>query len=269
MSKPERPYKSLIALGFCVAFLSGGLGIGGGAIFVSVLASVLHFDFRSARSLSLAMIMPITLVGFITHACCRPDMFSFWYYLFIPSCVLGSLIGGRYVCHRDISRIKGFLGLFLLIASLKMTRIIDLPLITYGYLDSFVGAYAFPAVMMFAFFTGIVSVLLGVGCGLLMVPFFICVLHLDMHESICLSLATMFCMSATATFYHKKCNALDLSVVKVMILPVLTGVILGALLANNLPSHILKTGFGLFLFVFSCKILMNEFMPRKVHDGFK
>ena len=263
MSRNVSSDRHLILLGFFVAFFSSGLGIGGGAILVSMFSSVFNFDFKCATSTSLAMIMPITFVGVLAHLWFQAGTLSFWYYFFIPMCILGSLIGGQFAHKRDLSRLKYVFALFLLVVSFKMVHVFDLPSITCSYLDKFIGVYELPVMMIFGFASGMMSILLGVGCGLVMVPFFLIVLGLNMHEAIRLSLTAMFFMSATATLYNKKFNELNYQVIKCMIVPVIIGTILGAVVSNNLPATALKTIFGVFLFSIACKILTGACALRR------
>jgi hypothetical protein len=252
-------------LGLCVAFFSASLGIGGGAIFVSVFLTVFHFDYKRATSTSLAMIIPITFIGALTHLCFTAQTFSVWYFVFIPACVAGSLIGGRVVYQKDLTRLKYLLAVFLLILSLRMMRVIDLPSLMYAYIDQWIGQYALPFMVLFGFLTGVLSIVFGVGCGLVMVPFFIIVLNLSMHAAICLSLVTMFFLSMAGTLYHKKYRGLDPRTFKCMFLPVVAGAVMGALFANQLPGSLLKKIFSGLLFVFGVKIAIESFLQRKDH----
>src|SRR3989339_1297 len=248
MLKNSTSDKYLIALGFFVAFFSSGIGIGGGAILVSMLTSVFGFDFKSAASTSLAMIFPITFVGAITHFCFYPGNFSIWY------------------CKR-LPELKYVFALFLVIVSFKMLHVFDLPTMACVNLNEFVGTYKMPIVMLFGFISGFISILLGVGCGLVMVPFFIIVLNFNMHGAICFSLTTMFFMSCSATFYHNEHKELNLQKIKIMIVPVMVGAILGASMSNNLPSIMLKKIFGIFLLFFACKILLIDLLKRTKNAG--
>ncbi|HBG61695.1 MAG: hypothetical protein A2267_06230 [Omnitrophica WOR_2 bacterium RIFOXYA12_FULL_38_10] len=267
MLKNSTSDKYLIALGFFVAFFSSGIGIGGGAILVSMLTSVFGFDFKSAASTSLAMIFPITFVGAITHFCFYPGNFSIWYFMFIPMCVLGSFSGGHISSCKRLPELKYVFALFLVIVSFKMLHVFDLPTMACVNLNEFVGTYKMPIVMLFGFISGFISILLGVGCGLVMVPFFIIVLNFNIHGAICFSLTTMFFMSCSATFYHNEHKELNLQKIKIMIVPVMVGAILGASMSNNLPSIMLKKIFGIFLLFFACKILLIDLLKRTKNAG--
>ena len=78
----DRPFSiGLAPLGFFVALFSAGIGIGGGTLLVSVLMSVFGFDFKKAASTSLATIIPISLVGSVSHFVLLPEISHPRYYL--------------------------------------------------------------------------------------------------------------------------------------------------------------------------------------------
>ncbi len=57
----------LVLLGFFVALLSVGIGIGGGTLLVSILMSLFGFDFKKAASASLSTIRPISFIGAVSN----------------------------------------------------------------------------------------------------------------------------------------------------------------------------------------------------------
>lgn len=58
----------LIALGLFAGAIAATLGVGGGIIFVPVLASAFGFAQLDAQGTSLAIIVPTAIVGMLTHA---------------------------------------------------------------------------------------------------------------------------------------------------------------------------------------------------------
>ena len=100
---------------------------------------------------------------------------------------------------------------------------------------------------LFGFFVGTLAVLLGIGCGLLIVPFFIIIIGFKIHEAIQLSLTTMFFLTFSATIVNNKFNLLDKVAVNILFFPALSGAFFGALLSSYLPASVLKFIFGGFL----------------------
>ena len=240
----------LILIGFFIALLSTGIGIGGGSLLVPIFMSVFGFDFKKAAGTSLATIIPISFIGSVSHFIFLPENPHLQYYfIFIPACVLGSILGGRIVQRRQNGWLKLAFSLFLLIASLKILKLFDFPSLIYSGLHDSLFSNELLLIIPIGILIGILAVLLGIGCGLLIVPFYVIVINLDIHETITLSLTTMFFLSLSATIVHKKLNSLDISLLKKLFIPVLTGAVVGAIISNHLPTPILKKIFGMFLFV--------------------
>ena len=240
----------LILIGFFIALLSTGIGIGGGSLLVPIFMSVFGFDFKKAAGTSLATIIPISFIGSISHFIFLPENPHLQYYFtFIPACVLGSILGGRVVQRRQNGWLKLAFSLFLLIASLKILKIFDFPSLIYSGLHNSLLSNELLLIIPIGILIGILAVLLGIGCGLLIVPFYVIVINLDIHETITLSLTTMFFLSISATIVHKKLNSLDITLLKKLFIPALTGAVIGAIISSHLPTPILKKIFGVFLFI--------------------
>ena len=57
------PWWAFVLLGICAGILSGLLGIGGGVLMVPALVLVMSFAQKSAQGMSLAVMVPMALVG--------------------------------------------------------------------------------------------------------------------------------------------------------------------------------------------------------------
>lgn len=249
----------LILLGFFVALFSAGIGVGGGTLLVSILMSVFCFDFKKAASTSLATIIPISFIGAINHLILLPEMPDLrYYFIFIPACVAGTILGGKIVQKHHNGWLKFVFSLFLFVISLRMLKIYDFPSLVYGGLDTILFSNEWLLIAPMGILIGIIAVLLGIGCGLLIVPFYVIVINLDIHEAITLSLTTMFFLSISATMIHNKLNSFDTAPMKSLFVPALAGAVVGAIVSSHLPAPILKKLFGIFLFIISCKFIINE-----------
>ena len=249
----------LISLGFFVALFSAGIGIGGGTLLVSILMSVFGFDFKKAASTSLATIIPISFIGGINHLLLLPEISHLnYYFMFIPSCVVGTLFGGKIVQKHHNGWLKSLFSLFLMVVSLRMLKIYDFPSLIYHGLEGLLFSHGWMLVVPMGVLIGIIAVLLGIGCGLLIVPFYVIVMGLDIHEAITLSLTTMFFLSISATLIHNKLNSFDISPMKSLFVPALAGAVVGAIISSHLPAPLLKKLFGIFLFIVSCKFIIHE-----------
>jgi len=249
----------LVLLGFFVAQFSAGIGIGGGTLLVSILMSVFGFDFKKAASTSLATIIPISFIGSVSHLFFLPEIPHLrYYFIFIPTCVLGAILGGRIVQKRQNGWLKFSFSVFLLIISLRMLKIFDFPSLIYSGLYGILFSNEWLLIVPIGILIGIIAVLLGIGCGLLIVPFYLIIINLNIHEAITLSLTTMFFLTLSATIIHNKFKTLDITPVKSLFIPALTGAVAGAIISTHLPAPILKKLFGIFLFVIACNYIIHE-----------
>ncbi|MCP4746140.1 MAG: sulfite exporter TauE/SafE family protein [Desulfobacteraceae bacterium] len=253
----------LALFGFFVALFSAGIGLGGGALLVPILMSLFNFDFKKATSTSLSTIIPISLIGSVSHHVFLHGIEHLQYYfIFIPACVLGAIFAGRIVQKRPNSWLKLAFSLFLLIISLRMLKLFDLPSIVYSGLHDILFLNEWLLIVSIGILIGIIAMFLGIGCGLLIVPFFVIIINLNMHEAITLSLTTMFFLTLSATIIRKKLKLLDTIPLKSLFIPALIGAVVGAIISNHLPTLILKKLFGMSLFVIACYYLMHELAVR-------
>ncbi len=111
---------------------------------------------------------------------------------------------------------------------------------------------------------GVLAGLLGIGGGLLIVPFLVYVLpflhvpHLSiMHVAIATSLAIIVCTSISSVISHQLHGGILWSVFRQMILGIVIGAFIGAHLADFLPSDILQLIFGAFVLFMAYRMGLN------------
>jgi uncharacterized membrane protein YfcA len=257
----------LVLLGFIVAFFSAGIGIGGGTILVSSLMSVFKFDFKKAASISLSTIIPISFIGSISYFILLSNSPPLGYYfLLIPMSVLGAVIGGRFVLRWKGSWLKLAFSFFLIVASLRILKIIDFPSLFYYFISGISYVNEILIVVIFGLLVGFVAVMLGVGCGLVIVPFSVIFLGFEIHEAIRLSLTTMFFLTFSATLVHKKLKNLNTTALRSMFVPALIGAVTGAVISSHLPAPIITKVFGVFLLLIACKFIVQEISAYKKQE---
>jgi len=261
------PKTGLRLLGFFVALFSAGIGIGGGTIFVSAFISVFKFDFKRAAATSLATIIPITFAGSTSHLFVFSNSPSCKYFLiFIPMCIIGTIIGSKYIHKWNNQWLKWIFAGFLLIASLRILKFVDFPFLMFSSLNEISWTHEALFIMVFGIIIGIMATWLGIGCGLLIVPFFVIVMNFDMHEAICLSLTTMFFLTTSATLMHHKLANLDFNSFKALFLPSLAGSVTGSAISGLLPGFYLKQVFGIILMMIAFTYLLQPtFKAIKAH----
>lgn len=257
---------ALSIAGFWVGFFSAGTGIGGGALLLPLLVSVFGFDFKKGAAISLATIIPISCIGALSHFYLLPELPDFrWYLAFIPSCVAGTVIGAEIVRKRRNRWLKFLFAVFLLIASVKMLQVADPPAMAFFGLHHVLCVSHWLIVMGIGVLIGIIALHLGVGCGLLIIPFYVIILDFPIHQAITLSLTTIFFLSLSATLAQKKLRRLDIHSVKQLFFPALTGAALGGMAASHLPAPIMKSIFGVILLVTACGYILQGLVDYKNH----
>jgi len=268
ISIPKNFHKrALNLLGFFVALFSAGTGIGGGTIFVSAFISVFKFDFKRAAGISLATIIPITFVGAVSHLFIfsNPPLGKYFLVL-VPMCIIGTIIGSKYIHKWNNQWLKWIFAIFLLIASLRILKFVDFPFLMFSGLNEISWTHEAFFVMAFGIIIGIIATWLGVGCGLLIVPFFVIVMDFNMHQAICLSLTTMFFLTTSATLMHHKLANLDFKSFKFLFLPSLAGAVTGSTISGLLPGFFLKQLFGIILIMIAFTYLLQPtFKAIKTH----
>jgi len=111
---------------------------------------------------------------------------------------------------------------------------------------------------------GILAGLLGVGGGLVIVPMVVFTLawqgapsqHL-MHLALGTSLASIIFTSVSSFYAHHKRGAVHWTVVRRIVLGILTGTFLGSCLAARMSTNLLKGLFVVFLFYMGFQMLTN------------
>lgn len=226
---------------------------------VPILISVFKFDFKKATSTSLATIIPISFIGSVSHFIFSPNILHLrYYFIFIPMCIIGAILGGNCLFKWRVNWLKFAFSIFLISISLKMLNIFDLISLFYCNLHNIIFINESLIIMLFGLIIGFVAILLGIGCGLLIVPFYIIIIGVDIHEAIKLSLTTMFFLTFLSTAIHNRLKILALMPLKSLLIPAVPGAIIGAIVSSHLSALALKPIFGTFLFLIASKYIVEE-----------
>ncbi|MBW1616703.1 MAG: sulfite exporter TauE/SafE family protein [Deltaproteobacteria bacterium] len=253
-------------LGFGVAIFSAGIGIGGGTLLVSFLISISNFDFKKAAATSLATIIPISFIGAVNHLFFIPQSFHPQYYFtFIPACIVDAVLGTKIIKKYQNGWLKPAFAFFLLIISLRMLKIFDFPSLIYTGLNNILLPNQWALIISIGLSIGIIAIVLGIGCGLLIVPFFTIVIDLNIHEAITLSLTSIFFIAVSSVLINNKLKALgiDIASLKNLFIPALAGAIIGSIISGQLPDPILIKIFGIFLFLIALNYIIKDIYQKK------
>ncbi|WP_153111606.1 sulfite exporter TauE/SafE family protein [Propionivibrio limicola] len=106
----------------------------------------------------------------------------------------------------------------------------------------------FALLVLIGLAAGISSGIFGIGGGILIVPGLMYLLDFPVHRAIGTSLAVLLPpIGAAAVFAYYRAGNIDWHAAILLAVTVFIGAWLGATLANNLPPHLMRTVFGIFL----------------------
>ena len=242
-----------------VGLFSAGIGIGGGAILVPALVHLERYEFRRASSLSLATIAPISFIGAVTHGMLLGRSFPFGVLAaFIAAGAVGVTIGNLSVKRLPTRGFTIAFAAFLIVVGLKMATGWHLAGVSMHAMEACLTQHPLLAITVFGVAIGLTSSLLGVGGGLVIVPFCVYGLGFDIHVAITFSLITMFFLTSAGAMGRFRKGLLDVPAASSMIPASLVGAVLGAVLSSQLPDVLLRQAFGAFLLLLGTKQLIED-----------
>ena len=105
---------------------------------------------------------------------------------------------------------------------------------------------------------GISSGLLGIGGGVVLVPFLLFICKLPMHQAVGSSLAIIIPTAICAGLVHYHNNNISVKIVLSLFVFTIIGGIIGAHLANVFPASVLKKIFAVFLMLIAVKMFLSS-----------
>lgn len=125
--------------------------------------------------------------------------------------------------------------------------------------------YLIPLLLITGAFAGVLAGLLGVGGGIVIVPFLFHLLtgfglstSVAMPLAVGTSLSTIILTSIVSARNHYAKGGVDVSLVKTWLIPVLIGVILGSLAPSIIDGTKVKMAFGIMLIIVSIHMLASS-----------
>lgn len=112
-------------------------------------------------------------------------------------------------------------------------------------------------------FTGLISSMLGVGGGLIVIPFMLIVLDSGQHVAEGTSLLVIIPTAIAGAVIHARNDLVDWTLLKTLIIGGLVGVVLGGLIAVNADGEVLKTIYTAFIFFISYRFLRARKVDSK------
>lgn len=246
----------LVLLGLVAGMIGTILGIGGGAVVVPVLVVFLDYDFKKAAGTSLLTIIFTAAIGCLIYyiwdiRTSTGNMLWLTAGLASVGSVIGAAIGALATTKIKSKFIRRIFILVLLFTSFKLLNIIKLPTEHLGE-----SGQGFLVVLGFA--AGFLSAILGIGGGIILVPFLTLFFVKDIHHAIPTSLLIIVPTTIMGVIMHRKLNNIDFAAAKLLIPFAAIGAVIGVFVKNQLPAETLKLVFGLYLLLCVIKLMLKN-----------
>ncbi len=110
-----------VILGVCVGIFSGTLGVGGGTVIIPALVLLWGFGQKSAQGMSLAVMVPMALIGALRYWKNPEVEFDGWVIaLIVLGAVAGTLAGTELAARLPAGILRKSFAVFLVIVAVRM-----------------------------------------------------------------------------------------------------------------------------------------------------
>lgn len=250
MGKKQKIF--LASLGALVGFLNASIGLGGAILAIPFLVLVLKLKLKDAMLLSLFVVTITSAIGIVTHSIINIDNIQIFVALFLA---LGTVIGaklGAYLSSIVNTRLlTKIFAVIILLAALKITGIVKFA----DFNAMQVNWYSFS---MAGLVIGTVSATLGIGGGILIVPFLMFATEFSGAQIVATSVSVIFPTALSASVFRMKYQKPDFEKLKYIVPTIIVGSLLGAYFANHVPEYYLKIMVGLFISYSGIKMLLKK-----------
>ena len=230
-------------------------GQGGGSVYTPTLFLL---GYAALVSTSTSLVLNLVTALFATLVYYRQKLVDLRLAsAFIPGIVAGSFLGGALGNFADASLLMWIFVAFLIGAGCRMV---------YTYWEKAPAAESsagrmsrlmYAVIVVFSFGVGILSGLLGVGGGILIVPFLIFAYKVPTKLSAGTTGFVVIFSSFFGVLGHSAFGHLDYALILPTILVVAAGGVLGARFMVRAGAKWIKTGFGLLMFAFAIQLIVK------------
>jgi len=252
-----RAYVAFVGIGLAAGLLSGMFGVGGGTVIVPLLVLLAGFDQRRAAGTSLAAIVPTASIGVISYA-------TLGQVAWVPAALLaagaivGAQIGARLLPKVSQTALRwAFVGFLLaVIVSLFLVVPSRDAVFEVGWLNGL-------ALLALGLGTGIVSGLIGVGGGIVVVPFLLLVFGASDLAAKGTSLLMMIPAALSGTVGNLRTGNVEILPAVVIGAAACTTTALGAWLATIVEPAVGSALFAAFLLVIAIQMAIKAARGRR------
>ena len=244
-----RAYAAFAGIGLAAGLLSGMFGVGGGTVIVPLLVLFAAFDQRRAAGTSLAAIVPTATIGVISYAVLG-DVAWVPALVLAAGAIVGAQIGTRLLPRVSQSALRwGFVAFLLVVpardAALEVGWASGLALVALG-----MG-------------TGVVSGLIGVGGGIVVVPFLMLVFGASDLVAKGTSLLMMIPAALSGTFGNLRTGNVEILPAVTIGAAACTTTAVGAWIATIVDPAVGNALFAVFLVVIAIQMAVKAVRGRR------
>jgi len=244
-----------IAAVFVVSIIFSMFGQGGGSLYTPILF-LLGYAALTSISTSLVLNLITALSASIVYY--RSNLvdvrFALW---FVPGICLGAFIGGVAAAYINPVLLMWLFVIFLIGAGGRMIYTFWEKAAPEGACPVQFSKGMYALIVGFSFFVGIVSGLLGVGGGILIVPFLIFLCRYPTKNSAGVVSFIVIFSSLFGVFGHLTSGGFDLPLILGCAVAVVIGATIGARSMVKISSGYIKAGFGMILLLFAVQLIFK------------
>jgi hypothetical protein len=254
------PYAIIASLliGLLAGILSGMFGIGGGIVMVPAMRCILKISGHMAIGTSLLAVIPTAISGALIFG--QKRMLK--YRVGLVSGIVGSflaILGARATQYFGSGQL---MMIFSVVAALVASRFIiwNKKKREGGTWKRGRSIWELPLAIAIGIIAGFASGFLGIGGGIILVPAYVFLMGLGMHEALGTSLITIPIYAISGSVEHYLLGHVDLVLFALIAVGSVIGAQMGARFSVVAKERKLRILFGVFLLVASAYLGISEFL---------
>lgn len=248
-------FVTVVVAVFLISAVFSMFGQGGGSLYTPTLVLL---GYATLVSVSTSLVLNLVTAAFATFVFLRQHLVDFRLgSAFVPGIVVGSFLGGAWGNFVDTTILLWIFVAFLLGAGGRMVYTYWERSTTDGTAPPRPSVTILSVIVLFSLGVGILSGLLGVGGGILIVPFLIFAYKMPTKTSAGTSAFIVIFSSFFGVLGHSAYGHLDLGLIVVTAVAVAVGALIGARSMVRANSRWIKVGFGLILWAFALQLVVK------------
>ena len=251
----------LIAIGVVTGLAGGLLGVGGGFVMVPAMVYLLKTPQREANGTSLAVIVPVALVGATILGGGHQVDVDVAIALAIGA-VGGAVAGARLSRRVSEAGLRRIFGVLAVVVGLLMIgeaglHALGAP-VHFGSSLRPGGPWLWALAFLVGAVAGVLSGLLGIGGGAIMIPAMTLLMGLSQHVAQGTSLLVIIPTAVSGSITHLRMGNIRLATAGWLSLGGVVGAVAGASLALASPDQVLRLLFGGYLILTGLQMMQSR-----------